>query len=99
MTGKMTDCCQRLQNVTCVTCKSDETCLFLNIHDLVKVLLFVDTLSWWNRTKLWVPLVLTDNADDSDKLPPHRIGKCKSPHCFKNVKTFQKTIMQVQIHR
>jgi len=35
-------------------------------------------------------LLLTGNADDSDKLPPHRIGKCKIPHCFKNVKTSQK---------
>jgi hypothetical protein len=65
-------------------------------YDLVKVLLFVDTLSWWNRTKLWVPLLLTGNADDSDKLPPHRIGIYKSLHCFKNVKTSPKNIMQVQ---
>jgi len=66
-------------------------------HDLVKFLLFVDTLSW-NRTKLWVPVLLTGNADDSDKLPPHRIGKCKSPHCYKNVKTSPKNIMQVQVN-
>jgi len=31
MTGKMTDYCKRLLNMTFVTYKSDETCLFLNM--------------------------------------------------------------------
>jgi hypothetical protein len=62
----------------------------VSAYNLVKVVLFVDTLSWWNRNKLWVPVLLTGNADDNHKLPPHRIGKCKSLHYFKNVKTSQK---------
>jgi hypothetical protein len=38
------------------------------------------------KSKQWVSVLLACSAGGSSELPPLVIGKCKSLHCFKNVK-------------
>jgi hypothetical protein len=47
-----------------------------------------DPCNGGKNSKERITVLLTCNADGTDKLPPLVIGKSGNPHCFKNVRQF-----------
>jgi DDE superfamily endonuclease. len=54
-----------------------------SIDNVVKSYLLSKTLPRGYIIKQSVPVLLSCNADGSNKLPPHATGRYESPHCFK----------------
>lgn len=65
----------------------DETGLFYNLLPSKTLAEKGDSCHGGKKSKIRVTVLLTTNADGSDKLPPLVIGKSKNPRCFKGVKT------------
>jgi hypothetical protein len=74
-------------NDLCDIYNVDEPSLFLNIQHSKTFTFQGNFCHGDTKSKHPVTVLLMCNADGSYKLPPLVIGKYKSPHCFKNVKS------------
>jgi hypothetical protein len=63
-----------------------EARLFFNLQHSKTLTYQGDFCHSGTKSKQQVAVLLTCNANCSDKLPPLVTGKYKRPHCFKNVK-------------
>jgi hypothetical protein len=77
---KHSDYCKKLKVIYIMPMRP----VYFSVYNIAKPSLFEEIFDGI-KSKQWV-IVLTCNADGSDKLPPLVTGKYKSPCCFKNVK-------------